>query len=347
MDQEIEIVDSFSYLGVVFSCGGSFMQNAKYLSDKALKAMHSLFQIIKGVETPINITLQLFDSLVASILNYGCESWGFLNAECIERIHRKFLKYILNVKTSTNNYAVYKELGRYPLSIERQLRIIKYWFKLLDSANSNCILKQVYNSMLADMTKTTSTQKQSWINKVKDLLDKNGFTEVWYNPHLIHKEKFLAILKRRLIDNFIVDLRAGLNHSTSMSLFREIRETFDLSSYLLKLQNRKQRNAITKLRLSSHSLYIETGRHTGVARENRKCILCNKNDLEDEFHFVLKCPLYQELRTTYIKRYYTNNPSMYKFLELLNSKGKCLKNLALYIIKAFEVRNTTINNIVQ
>ena len=71
--QEIEIVDSFSYLGVVFSCGGSFMQNAKYLSDKALKAMHSLFQIIKGIETPINITLQLFDSLVASILNYGCE----------------------------------------------------------------------------------------------------------------------------------------------------------------------------------------------------------------------------------------------------------------------------------
>ena len=129
------------------------MQNAKYLSDKALKAMHSLFQIIKGVETPTNITLQLFNSLVASILNYGCESWGFLNAECIERIHRKFLKYILNVKTSTNNYAVYKELRRYLLNIERQLRIMKYWFKLLDSANSNCILKQVYNSMLADMTK--------------------------------------------------------------------------------------------------------------------------------------------------------------------------------------------------
>ena len=42
--------------------------------------------------------LQLFDSLVASILNYGCESWGFLNAECIERIHRKFLKYSLHVK---------------------------------------------------------------------------------------------------------------------------------------------------------------------------------------------------------------------------------------------------------
>ena len=124
--QEIEIVDSFIYLRVVFSCGGSFMQNAKYVSDNAFKAKHSLFQIIKGVETPINITLQLFDSLVGCILNYGCESWGFLNADRIERIDRKFLKYILNVKTTTNNCAVYKELGRYPLSIERQLRIMKY-----------------------------------------------------------------------------------------------------------------------------------------------------------------------------------------------------------------------------
>ena len=53
------------------------MQNAKFLSDKALKAMHAFFQIVKEVETPVNIMLQLFDSLVASILNYGCESWGF------------------------------------------------------------------------------------------------------------------------------------------------------------------------------------------------------------------------------------------------------------------------------
>ena len=119
--QEIEIVNSLNYLGVRFSCGGSFMQNAKFLSEMALKAMHALFQIVKDVETPINIMVHLFDSLVASFLNYGCESWGILNAECIERIHRKFLKYILHVKISTNNYAVYKEMGRYPLIIERQL----------------------------------------------------------------------------------------------------------------------------------------------------------------------------------------------------------------------------------
>ena len=343
--QEIEIVNSFNYLGVLFSCGGSFMQNAKFLSDKALKAMHALFQIVKEVETPVNIMLLLFDSLVASILNYGCESWGFLNAECIERIHRKFLKYILNVKIQTNNYAVYKELGRHPLIIERHVRIIKYWFKLVDVSNTNCILNAVYNSMLSDMTKSTSTRTQ-WLAKVKDLLDHTGFSEIWNSPNLIRMETFIPLFKMRLIDNFIVELRIGLESSFSMTLYREINYTFELQSYLLQIHNSKQRQALSKLRLSSHGLLIETGRHIGIERQNRKCTFCNTNDIEDEYHFVLKCPLYNDIRSHYIKRYFVNHPSVLKFTELLNSNGKTLRNLALYIIKAFEKRNEFVNIIV-
>ena len=68
------------------------MQNAKTLSGKALRAMHQLLQIIKEVETPMNISFKLFDSLVASVLMYGSEIWGYINAECIERVHQKILQ---------------------------------------------------------------------------------------------------------------------------------------------------------------------------------------------------------------------------------------------------------------
>ena len=37
--------------------------------------------------------------------------------------------------------------------------------------------------------------------------------------------------------------------------------------------------------------YIELGRHNNIPRNERKCTLCNLNDIEDEFHFVLKCPV--------------------------------------------------------
>ena len=37
---------------------------------------------------------------------------------------------------------------------------------------------------------------------------------------------------------------------------------------------------------------------------------------------------------------------MLKFIQLLNSTGKVIKNLALYVSKAFEERNLTLNEFV-
>ena len=46
-----------------------------------------------------------------------------------------FYKIILNVKSSTSNTDVYHELGRYPLYINRCVRIIKYWGKIIQFDN--------------------------------------------------------------------------------------------------------------------------------------------------------------------------------------------------------------------
>ena len=72
-----------------------------------------------------------------------------------------------------------------------------------------------------------------------------------------------------------------------------------------------------------------------------------KNDIEDEFHFVLICPFYQQLRTQYISRYYYSHPSMLKFVQLLNSSGNTLKRLSIYITKAFAARNVAFNDILE
>ena len=70
------------------------------------------------------------------------------------------------------------------------------------------------------------------------------------------------------------------------------------------------------------------------------------DDIEDEFHFVCICTKYTVLRNTYIPRYYRRNPSMHKFIELLNSDRLItLKHLAIFIIKALELRLQTDNNI--
>ena len=158
------------------SSGGSFIPNTKTLSGKSLKTMHQLLQLLHEIDTPINIALNLFDSLVASVLNYGCEVCGFINAECIERVHRKFCKFIINVKQTTNNCALYSEVGRYPLSIERRIRIVKYWFNLMRKSENNCIINSVYNEMKINIV--NDSRNRFWLINLTNLLEQNGFAEV-------------------------------------------------------------------------------------------------------------------------------------------------------------------------
>ena len=72
--------------------------------------------------------------------------------------------------------------------------------------------------------------------------------------------------------------------------------------------------------------------------ENRKCKHCQI--LEDEFHFILECPLYSNIRTLYVKRYYYTRPNMFKLTELMSSNSKKqIRNPATFIFKAFDERN--------
>ena len=64
----------------------------------------------------------------------------------------------------------------------------------------------------------------------------------------------------------------------------------------------------SKFRPSSHDLNIETGRHWHFESSKRKCSVCDTNDIEDEFHFILTCPLYENIRKVYINMYYYRNP---------------------------------------
>ena len=104
------------------------------------------------------------------------------------------------------------------------------------------------------------------------------------------------------------------------------------------------------MRISANRLRINSGRfRERIPRIERRCQLCNQSvpvDLEDEFHFILKCQCFTDLRNIYISRFFRSHPSMFKFLNLLNSTNKrALTNLCLYIKFATERRDALLLNI--
>ena len=176
--------------------------------------------------------------------------------------------------------------------------------------------KLTYNMMLNDL-------KSSWAKSVKSLPDNLGFGHVWIEQGVGNINMFLRIFeKERFTDNFVQGWDDEVHNSSSANTYKLI-SNFSFKDYLDFVTVRKFRYAFTRLRVASHRLEIETGRwHTPdrTPIEERKCLFCNC--LEDEFHFVLECQLYQDLRNEYIKKYFWNRPNIPKFIELLQSENK-------------------------
>ena len=85
---------------------------------------------------------------------------GYTKSKELERIHLKFCKRLLRVRAYTCTAAVYGELGRYPLYIQRYVKIIQYWFKIIDS--DNIILRTIYNAALDDCIKG----RTNWVSNI-------------------------------------------------------------------------------------------------------------------------------------------------------------------------------------
>ena len=340
----LENTDTFTYLGTLFNYNGLFTKNTQYLAGKGVKAMHSLFSLLKDKYLSLSVICNLFDTCVSPILSYGSEVWSFHKGLELERIHKKFMKRILNLNITANDAAVYGELGRFSLITERYVKIVKYWFKLVNT--NNCILSACYKYLLDDCIRNNSI---NWVSLVRETLCKYGFMDVWLSPQNINVTHFTSIFGERIRDTFISEWRTNLTSSSKLWLYKEIKQyQYVYEDYLDKILNIKHRQALTKLRCSSHNLFIEMYRH-GPCRKEKKdriCLSCNIKDIEDEYHFLLICPAYQIIRQKLIKSYYWKKPSVYKCILLLTSNSvKEIRKVAKFVYDAFQIRQQTVYNV--
>ena len=82
---------------------------------------------------------------------------------------------------------------------------------------------------------------------------------------------------------------------------------------------------------------FEEGRFRNSERCMRLCQFCNMNMIEDEFHFVLVCLAFRDLRRDILHKYYCTWPTTTKFVKLLTSSSTItLQRLAKFVYLAFD-----------
>ncbi|MEW8546880.1 MAG: reverse transcriptase family protein, partial [Candidatus Thiodiazotropha sp.] len=325
----LEIVNTFIYLGVNVSSNGKFYQSQKHLSEQASKALFALRKLFDSNLLCIKDKLKLFDSLVQPILMYGSEIWGFHKADDIEKVHIKFLKQLLGVRRQTNNIAVYGELGRFPLFVLRKIRILKYWYKVINSQGS--LLHKVYTQQLNDLNR--GLDDNNWAFQVMSLLNNLGFTYIWNTQNITKMQLNMVI--QCVYDQYCQSWYESINSSSKLETLKCLNKVFGFEKYLSCITVDGHRIALTRFRCSAHKLMIEEGRYRNIERNSRICQFCNLNVIENEYHFLLVCPAYRDIRTTILPNYYCRWPTKNKFINLLNdNQSGILKKLGKFLYQA-------------
>ena len=103
-----------------------------------------------------------------------------------------------------------------------------------------------------------------------------------------------SVFKGKLIENYKMEWGAKINdveRNPKLRTYRDFKTTVKFEPYLNILYP-KCRADIARFRTSSHDLEIERSRYTRpkTALEERKCKMCTDSPVEDEVHFLLKCP---------------------------------------------------------
>jgi hypothetical protein len=284
-------VDSFKYLGIEFHSTKGFLPATEQLHAAARKSLFALYRRCGELHISDPKTkCDLFDSLVAPILQYACEVWAVdhKHGNCkLELIHRDFLRKLLGVNDTTPNVAVLGEFGRLPLHFRWWKQTLNFWHRLESSHGKlihgayleNKILHRVHGA-------GWYTSLINWVRVNSD-----------YTGEEIDVRKIMKAATT-MYTNSRRDQREGTKHVFYSSVKQF--QPYEPEPYL-SLENFYYRQIMAQIRTGTNFLEVDVGRRTVpfTPHAERTCKCCTSGDVEDEQHYIFVCRAYDGIRLKY------------------------------------------------
>ena len=134
---EIRQVSGYKYLGLDMRGNLSWKDYKKRILSKAKRNMAKAWSMgIRSGYLSVEAAVNVWQTLIRSVLEYGAEIWGNVKWEQAEILQREMGRRILGVKKNTSNAMVYGELGWWSLKERRDMIRLRYWRKIINMITS-------------------------------------------------------------------------------------------------------------------------------------------------------------------------------------------------------------------
>lgn len=312
--KDVPLVETkeYNFLGNIIDFKGNFKRAAQELSKKAMKVLFTLKSRFTDFHSiPIDLSCKLFDTLIRPVLLYNCEIWFMdeylsifrsLNRSnrngtsfdilaledklLFEKVHHKFCKSVLGIKKTACNIAAKSELGRVPLTSVIKTQVLMYFIRI-NLNDINPLVKEAFN-----VNKTLhNSGKYSWYTFACSIAEENNINLSEYHSDRTFnqiKKNLKHKLKTEIIHNYktkTLDKLSKVTDESKLFLYSHLKSDINLEENLSQNNSFKNRQILTKFRLSDHGLKIEIGRYQNIPRDQRLCNICS--EIDNENHFFL------------------------------------------------------------
>ena len=278
---------------------------------------------------------KLYNAGVVPVQDYGAEVWGYSKHESCNTVHHRALRFFFGVHKYAPIAAMQGDINWVPPIYRRWVVIIRFWNRLINMTD-NRLTKQVFLSDLNECN--NNNNNDNWCSDVKRILSIVDLSDVFENRSMCEITKFKSECNIIIFNKW----HESINSKPKLRTYKLFKSDLFTEAYVKCFLNRKKRSLFAQLRFGILPLRIETGRFSNTPINERICQFCNYNEIEDEFHFLCKCTLYDGLRKNMIEQVCKENTGFIdytdhdKFIFLMNNCWRVLINL--YLVPAFEKR---------
>ena len=280
-----------------------------------------------------HVAINQFNTCVLPAIEYGVGVWYASTSsdkttwEKLEVFWRYIAKCILGVSTCAPTGGVQGELAWHPFRVRAASHAISMWTRI-----SRLPLSELTRKAMCVQRELLRNSHTCWLTSIHNTLCATAVgTNVWnlwwsidnFPNTLTACESVLQPenCKRPwdvvCNDNFInysistwfeevnrINAKVGEGNN-KLRTYALYKNKWGYEKYLDFIDNRDKRVLYTKFRIGIAPLRIETGRHEhnpakpgtpGIQANVRFCLCCRTERVEDEFHFLMVCPIYTQLR---------------------------------------------------